>query len=574
MMLVTLASIAITLATPVAAQTASNTAKIDTGEIEGVVSGDVLSFKGIPYAAPPVGDLRWRAPQPIKPWKGVRQATAFGHDCVQKAIPGNAAASGSTTAEDCLVVNVWRPATVTSGKKLPVMVWIHGGGYLNGGSSAAIFDGSALARQGLVLVSLNYRLGRMGFFAHPALTAAQEGPPGNYGLMDQLAALRWVQRNIAAFAGNPDHVTICGESAGGISVMHLLTWPEAQGLFHRAVVMSGGGRTYLVGLRKLSEATPQLPSAEESGVEFAKSMGITGTGAAALKALRALPADQVNGDMNNGKIVTANPGEILRRGEAAQVPILIGTTTDDLPVTYPPSRDNPLSYFGPDAKRASAVYNPGRTLQTPQLASAVAVDMTMHEPARFVAKQMMAAGNSVWLYRFGYAAESLRPEKTGASHSSELPYLFDTVGTRYGKDVTEKDRVMARAFHTYFVNFAKTGDPNGGGLPSWPRYEPAQSALMHFTPDDGPVMGADPWKERLDLVERVVEAQTASQYAAADLGGTSWQLVQFQGSDDTTLTPDDKSKYTIAFGTDGRVSARLDCNRGRGTWTSAGPHQL
>ena len=148
MMMVTLASIAITLATPVAAQTASNTAKIDTGEIEGVVSGDVLSFKGIPYAAPPVGDLRWRAPQPIKPWKGVRQATAFGHDCVQKAIPGDAAASGSTTAEDCLVVNVWRPATVTSGKKLPVMVWIHGGGYLNGGSSAAIFDGSALARQG------------------------------------------------------------------------------------------------------------------------------------------------------------------------------------------------------------------------------------------------------------------------------------------------------------------------------------------------------------------------------------------------------------------------------------------
>jgi para-nitrobenzyl esterase len=348
---------------------------------------------------------------------------------------------------------------------------------------------------------------------------------------------------------------------------------------------------YLVDLRKLRAGTPQLPSAEESGVEFAKSMGITGTGAAALKALRALPAAKVNGDLSmealitkpktyaggpivDGSIVTATPGEMLRRGEAAQVPLIIGTTTDDLPVTYPPSRENPLAYFGPDAERARAVYNPGGTLPTPQLAAAVAVDITMHEPARFVAKQMRAAGNPVWLYRFGYVAASLRPAKTGAPHASELPYLFETVGFRYGKDVTEKERAMARAFHTYVANFAKTGDPNGGGLPRWPRYEPAQSDVMHFTPDDGPVMGADPWQERLDLVERVVEAQTASQHAPAPLGGRSWQLVQFQGSDDTTLTPDDKSKYTITFRTDGRVSVRLDCNRGRGTWTSSGPQQL
>jgi para-nitrobenzyl esterase len=589
--MMTLALIAIVFHMPVASQTIGKKVHVQGGTLEGTVSDDVLSFKGIPYAAPPIGDLRWRAPQPVKPWKGVRKATACGHDCVQKAIPGDAAASGSTTAEDCLVVNVWRPATGKSGDKLPVMVWMHGGGYLNGGSSAAIFDGSAFARQGLVLVSLNYRLGRLGFFAHPALTAAQERPLGNYGYMDQLAALRWVRRNIAAFGGNPDHVTIFGESAGGISVLQLLTWPEARGLFHRAAILSGGGRTYGVGGRKLSVGTPQQPSAEESGVAFAQSMGINGTGAAALKALRALPVDKVNGDLSmealitkpktyaggpifDGSIVTANLGEILRRSEAAKVPILIGTTTDDLPKTYPPSRENPLSYFGPDAERASAVYNPGGTLQTPQLALTVAVDITMHEPARFVAKQMMAAGNPVWLYRFGYVAESLRPKQTGANHASELPYLFQTLDARYGKEVTAQDREAARAFHTYFANFAQYDNPNGQGLPHWPPFTPEKSDLMHFTLDKGPHMEADPWKERLDLVERAAEAPLSPPEAARDLGGTSWQLVQFQGGDATTLTPDDKTKYTIAFGTDGRVSVRLDCNRGSGTWTSSGPHQL
>jgi para-nitrobenzyl esterase len=171
----------------------------------------------------------------------------------------------------CLVLNVWRPKAIDRNEKLPVLIWIHGGGFLNGSSAASIYDGSALARQGLVVVSLNYRLGRLGFFAHPALTAAKEGPLGNYGLLDQLAALRWVQRNIAAFGGDPSQVTIMGESAGGISVMHHLISPEARSLFQRAIVLSGGGRTYLVGERKLSESTPEQPSAEESGVEFAQS---------------------------------------------------------------------------------------------------------------------------------------------------------------------------------------------------------------------------------------------------------------------------------------------------------------
>jgi para-nitrobenzyl esterase len=177
-------------------------------------------------------------------------------------------------------------------------------------------------------------------------------------------------------------------------------------------------------------------------------------------------------------------------------------------------------------------------------------------------------------YRFGYVAASLRPKQTGAKHASELPCLFRTLEARYGQEVTTQDREAARAFHTYFASFAQYGDPNGQGLPHWPPFDPEKPDLMHFTLDNGPRMEADPWKERLDLVERVAEAPLSHPDAARDLGGTSWQLVKFQGGDDTTLTPDDKTKYTITFGTDGRVSARIDCNRGSGTWTSSGPHQL
>ncbi|MGF1937283.1 MAG: carboxylesterase/lipase family protein [Nostoc sp. ChiQUE02] len=504
-----------------------NTVNIDTGTIEGTISDDILSFKGIPYAAPPVGNLRWRSPQPVKSWKGVRKAIAYGNDCIHKPFPVYASMNGGKTSEDCLVLNVWRPVGNPSSKKLPVLIWIHGGGFLDDSSASAIFDGSAFAQQGLVVVSFNYRLGRLGFFAHPALTAAKEGRLGNYALLDQLAALRWVQRNIAAFAGDPNQVTIMGESAGGISVIHHLISPEARGLFQRAIVLSGGGRTYLVGERKLSESTPEQPAAEQSGIEFAKSVGITGTGAVALKALRALPAEVVNGDMNmvtflaepptyaggiifDGSIVTATPEEILRRGEAAKVPLLIGSTSQELPITYPPSRENPLSYFGVDADKARVLYNLRGKLQPSEILQTIAIDMTMHEPARFVAKQMVAAGNPVWLYRFGYVAESLRPKVKDADHGSEQPYLFMTLDACYGKDVTEKDRTMAQMFHTYFANFAKFGNPNGSGLPNWSTYDPGKFDLMRFTPNGGSVMAADPWKERLDLVERAVERHNAA----------------------------------------------------------------
>jgi len=522
-----LTCIVIALSSYSKAQVNDKTVTIDAGTIEGAVSGDVLSFKGIPYAAPPIADRRWRAPQPVAPWSGVRQATAYGNDCIQLPFPGDAAASGGPMSEDCLMLNVWRSTKINSRAKLPVLVWIHGGGFLNGSSAAAIYDGSAFAQQGVVVVSFNYRLGRLGFFAHPALTAAHEGELGNYGLMDQLAALQWIQRNIAAFGGDPNQVTIMGESAGGISVMHHLISPKSQGLFHRAIVLSGGGRTFLIGLRNLKEGTPELPSAEESGVEFAHSVGITGNGAEALAALRALPAEQVNGDMNmqamltkpptyaggpifDGDMITAMPEEILRRGEAAKVPLLIGTTSADLPISFPPA-ENPFSYFGANAEQAVTIYNPNGNLPPRAIVITIAVDISMHEPARFAAKQMTAAGNAAWLYRFGYVAESLRPEQMGAEHASEQPYLFNTLAARYGDVVTENDRGMARLFHTYFANFAKSGNPNGAGLPTWTQYDPTQPDLMMFTLDADAAMQTDPWRERLDLVEQAAQSSESDE---------------------------------------------------------------
>ena len=236
---------------------AGDEVKLDSGRVKGATAEGVTSFKGIPYAAAPVGPLRWRAPQPVTPWHGVRAATSYGADCAQSPFPGDAAPLGVTPAEDCLYANVWVPAAAPR-HRMAVMVWIYGGGFVNGGSSPAVYDGSSFARRGVVLVSFNYRVGRFGFFAHPALSKEHpEEPHGNYGYLDQIAALRWVKRNAAAFGGDPDNVTVFGESAGGGSVHMLLSSPLAKGLFQKAIIESGGGRTTLTAPRSLKVCLPE-----------------------------------------------------------------------------------------------------------------------------------------------------------------------------------------------------------------------------------------------------------------------------------------------------------------------------
>ena len=489
-------------------------AKVAQGTAQGVVQGDVLSFKGLPFAASPTGALRWRAPQSAPAWKGVRQANAYGADCMQKPFPGDAAPLGVTPAEDCLYLNVWRPAQASSAK-LPVMVWIYGGGFVNGGASPAVYDGSQFAKQGVVLVSFNYRLGRFGFFAHPALTReAGAEPIGNYGTMDQIAALKWVKANIAGFGGDPNNVTIFGESAGGSSVLTLMTSPAARGLFHKAIVQSGGGRGGLMPMRKISDDQPGLPSAESLGVAFAQSVGVEGSDAAALAALRALPAEAVVAGLNmasmrtptyvggpllDGRIIVAAPDAVIRAGGQAKVPLMIGATSADIGFSTAASKDALFQGFGASAERARAVYDPGGEVSLGAVKTKVGADQTMVEPARYVAELVSNQGVPVYAYRFSYVAESLRKALPGAPHATELPFVFDTAEARYGAKLTAADKAAAQAANAYWAAFAKSAEPRAPGGPDWPRYDAKTDLILDFT-NDGPKAGPDPWKDRLDLV--------------------------------------------------------------------------
>ncbi len=439
---------------------------IDTGAVRGATLDGVSAWKGIPFAAPPIGALRWRAPQPAARWDGVRDALAYGHDCMQLPFPSDAAPLGTPPAEDCLYANVWKPA---GARKLPVLVWIYGGGFVNGGSSPPTYAGTDLARQGIMVVSFNYRLGRFGTFAHPQLRAAREdgAPSANFGYMDQVAALRWVQRNIAAFGGDPKNVTIVGESAGGISVHALVTAPLAKGLFARAVVQSGGPIA-------LGDATPA--AAEAAGVRFAAGKGIAADDPQALARLRALPADAVVDGLNLATRSTTEPAthsppvvdgrydmgslSAYRAGVFNRVPMMIGATSDDIG-----GRDGPMT-------------TGARTI--------VGVLAAQHVPTYY--------------YRFSYVATSARtPTTRGASHASDIPFFFDTAAIKYGAATSPTDRAAARTASGYLVDFVKTGNPNPPRKrnvpprPFWPKYDEAARPMLDLDPTGGAVVGRDPW---------------------------------------------------------------------------------
>jgi para-nitrobenzyl esterase len=499
------------------AMAASDEVKVDTGRLKGSTQNGVVSFKGIPFAAPPVGDLRWRAPQPAAPWKGIRPAIAFGADCMQRPFPADAAPLGVAPAEDCLYMNVWVPA-VKPAKRLPVMVWFCGGGFVNGGSSPAVYDGSQFARRGVVFVSFNYRLGRFGFFAHPALSKENPSEPhGNYAYMDQIATLKWVKRNITAFGGDPKNVTIFGESAGGGSVLTMMTSPLAQGLFHKAIIESGGGRGSLMGPRYIDRAAPSgTPSSESVGLAFAKKAGVTGEGPEALAALRKLPAEAVVDGLNmstmmtptyagpviDGKLVLEAPDAAYAGGRGAKVPLIIGANSMDIGFNMARTMDDLLAPFGEDRDNARTVYDPSNTGNVRDAGTMIASDRMMVEPARFLARTLAALGQPAYQYRFSYVAESMRKQWKGAPHATEIPFVFDTVDARYGKDLNSADKATAAAANAYWVNFARTGNPNGPGLPQWPAMEAKGDAVPDFSLK-GPVGGVDSWKARLDLIERV-----------------------------------------------------------------------
>jgi para-nitrobenzyl esterase len=471
---ITAAAAAVNPVAAAAAAKAGPVVAIDSGRVAGAVEQGVASWKGIPFAAPPVGPLRWRAPQPAAAWSGVRQATEYGHDCMQLPFPSDAAPLGTAPSEDCLYVNVWKPTApkaAKAGAKLPVIVWIYGGGFVNGGSSPPTYAGARLARQGVVVVSFNYRLGRFGFFAHPGLTRESgDGAVGNYGYMDQVAALQWVQRNVAAFGGDPAQVTIIGESAGGMSVNTLLTSPlsssNGQGLFARAVVLSGGdGGT----------ALPPLSFVEQAGVNFAVKKGIAQDDPQALEKLRALPPDEVVDGMN------------LANRPAGDPPTYVG-----------PFADGKLAI---DSARA---FQEGRFAKVPVMIGATSADIGgktgfMVAGGRNLAGTLAGQGAPVYAYRFSYVAESVR--EPGAQHATDIPFFFDTAAIKYGPQATARDRAMGKAMSAYLVNFAKRGDPNGAGLPAWPRYARASDEIMDFAASGKPVAGKDPWGSEIDAAQ-------------------------------------------------------------------------
>jgi len=486
------------------AAAASDTVKVAQGELHGAIAGKVASFKDIPSAAPPVGDLRWRPPQPAKSWAGVRDATAYGPACWQM----RKVAADVKQSEDCLQLNVWTPANFKPGAKLPVMVWIHGGSFTGGSGTLPIYDGTHFAERGVVLVTVNYRLGRLGFFYHPAIAAEQPGAPlANYGMMDNLAALKWVQANIAAFGGDPKNVTAFGESAGGILINDLMSTPKSKGLFAKAISESGFGR--IPGLPLKGDAGP---SAEKQGLAYAASLGVSGTGAEAMKALRAVTAEQLSAGKGqitpilDGVIMPEGPAAAFAAGHEMKVPYIAGGNSWEASL-FP--TNNAIERTGALHDRIVAAYGGAAN---PVASQDYATEATVIEPDRNLARLHTRNGQKAWNYYVSYLPPSQRGKAHGMSHGGELMYVFGTlpardidIGNRHIAAATPQDRKISAAMTDAWTAFAKTSDPDSAAGVAWPPYDPATETVLEFGVDGVHARPAF-HKTTLDLVEQAARA--------------------------------------------------------------------
>jgi para-nitrobenzyl esterase len=493
-------AVAVSLGFARAADGPSVTAQTTAGTVAGT-GGDVRSFKGIPFAAPPVGPLRWKAPEPAVPWNGVRDAKAFGPECAQPAPPG------TPTSEDCLTLNVWTPAG--AGAHLPVMVWIYGGGFAVGATNYPVYDGTSLARHGVVIVTVNYRLNVFGFLAHPALTAeSPEHTSGNYGLLDQVAALRWVQANAAAFGGDPRNVTIFGESAGAGSVSALLTMPRAKGLYVRAIMGSAPVFRPEVG----------LPVAESAGVTLA-----AGANLAALRAMA--PADlmkripPLDPDTRSDLPIILGPiadGAVLpderatfAAGQENIVPIIVGNNVNEgsffargVPVKTLAMYSAALQKrFGVAAMQARLLYPATDDAGALAAEATIVGDMDINTGVRKIAISMARHETPVYRYLFTRARAGKPP-----GHTDELPYVFGTPTVNGlglpGTPFDATDKQVSETMETMWTQFAKTGNPNPPGTNAWPAYTVAEDRFIVF--GDTVTTGNEFRTAQLDFLDQTV----------------------------------------------------------------------
>jgi para-nitrobenzyl esterase len=479
----------------------------DSGPMVAITGGQIRGalldmggavFKGIPFAQPPVEELRWREPMPVKPWSGVRDATAFGAPCVQKPnrfAPG----AGEISQENCLYLNIWTPAWPPKGKR-SVMVWIPGGGNTAGTASQDLYDGKSLAARGVVLVTINYRLGAFGFFSHPELS--RESPhhaSGNQGLLDQIAALQWVNRNIGKFGGDVGSVAIFGESAGSIDASVLMTSPLTNGLFQRVIAESGA----VIGSRLA--IPPTLQAAEESGSRFASKFH-TPSGAS-LDVLRRVPSLKILENSEppwiviDGYVFRDSPARVFAAGREHRVSLIVGSNSrEQNPLGAPPTdlRETieqaygPLAGRGMDLYRLSGIDPPNADALYGTAMQQWGTDTTFRCSAVAQLAWHAAAGNQAFEYEFARVPQGR--ELVGATHTSELAYVFgtlDTAGVGVRGDgptahINTADKHVSDVIQQYWTNFAKTGNPNGGQLPTWPKFDGSSRAYIQFT-DAGPI---------------------------------------------------------------------------------------
>ncbi|HVW14115.1 MAG TPA: carboxylesterase family protein [Mucilaginibacter sp.] len=466
-------------------------AKTEAGKVSGVLnsSGDITSFKGIPFAAPPVGDLRWKAPQPVKHWDGVKKCDAFGPSPMQaKPTPFMVYTSEflipeQPISEDCLYLNVWTGAKNNSEKR-GVFVYIYGGGFTSGGSACAIYDGEAMAKKGIIFVSINYRVGVFGFYANPELTKESNGmASGNYGLLDQVAALKWVKNNIAAFGGDPDNVTICGQSAGSMSVNALVASPLAKGLFNKAIAESGS----------LTVKNPAIPattlqSAEEQGTKLADKVG-----AKSLADLRAIPAEEVlkkfQGRFSpivDGYVLPESIPDIFAQNKQNHVPLITGWNGDE---SFVMGFKNSADYRKQVAKEYGAdsaaflKYFPGNTDEEAARSQILISRNQIFALSGYNWANMQSqySDSPVYVYNFDRKVPATGEYvKWGAFHTAEVPYVMDNLKTLQNRPLEPVDYKLSDMMCDYWVNFVKTGNPNGKGLRQWPKYNTTDNQVMVF----------------------------------------------------------------------------------------------